>query len=133
MSSTDSSYPIEELAADLYEIGRITLPARDGEDTTEAVFKYFESRSKDPKVALWRMMRCNAAGTYWEKHKEHFDHGDLSVVGVEKALISRSVIFALWVCWTRDDCDPITYSPPISTFISVCEGLAERDKARANK
>jgi len=118
-------YPLEEFARDFQAYGEISEHAEE-KDTSVAVYEYFTAHAPSPVAAMDRMLRCCAAAAYWERHRDALDQGKLSVVGRNRALVSSAVVFALWACWCRPDCDPLRYDPPIDAFVTVCQGLARR-------
>ncbi len=113
-------YPLEKFADDFSECGRLSSPPHQEEHAHRLLLDYFASRYSGDD-AVDKMMRCLAAASYWEKNREHFDTGDVSVNGEVKSLLSPGLIWAFWMGWCRDECDWRTYNPPVSGFIAVAK------------
>ena len=130
-ASTHIKYQFPDFLKDFEAYGRISSPARKEKDQARAVLDYFGGRYPDRADAEWKMWRCCSAAAYWEKNRSRLDFGNLSVVGSKDALVSRVVVYALWVCWTRDSCDPLTYDPPIDSFARACIETADKNRAKS--
>jgi hypothetical protein len=114
-------YPFDDFQNDFLSVGRITKPAEQGIDCQAELLDYFQARYGSE--ALEKMMRCLAAASYWDKNKDAFDVGSISVVGVESSLIRGHFITELRMRWCRDDCDWRTYNPSVSEIILACDAI----------
>jgi hypothetical protein len=113
-------YSFSDFFDDFQSCGRITKPDEAGKDCQPELLEYFQNRYGDE--ALDKMVRCLAAASYWEKNKEAFNIGSISVAG-DVSLIRGHFISELWIRWCRDDCDWKTYNPPVSEIILACNAI----------
>lgn len=116
-------YSFSDFFDDFQSCGRITKPDGAGKNCQPELLEYFQSRHGNE--ALDRMVRCLAAASYWERNKEAFDVGNISVVG-ETSLIRGHFISQLWIRWCRADCDWKTYNPPVSEIIAACDEIQKQ-------
>lgn|ERR1035437_2112854 len=118
-------YPFNAFCADLQACLAITKPAAKAEfHPNPSILEYFQSRYP-AEGARDKMMRCLAAGSYWERNKDRLNVGNISVVSEGSSLVRGHLISVLWIGWCRDDSDWKTYDPPVEAIIATCEAISK--------